>query len=111
MLIQSTQAFTANQVIDDVLVNNILASNFRRRYAVTYSLVQSAVPGILITLKVGLNIVAQDITPSAQNRLPIFPDDYQGTFGVLPGDRIILTGRETSGAAKTLFFGFRFRPV
>lgn len=110
-LIQATQAFAGSQVIDDVLVNNLLASNFRTRYRVDYAMTQSAVPGVVATVKVGLNIVAQDIVPSAQNRIPVFPDDFLGSFGVLPGDRILLTGRETSAAAKTLFYAFRFTPV
>ena len=110
-LIQSRQAFTANQVIDDVLVNNLLASNFTRPYRVDYALTQDAVPGVVATVKVGLGIVAENIIPSAQNRLPIFPDDYLGSFGVLVGDRIILTGRETTGVAKTLNFAFRLTPL
>ena len=111
-LIQGTQAFTASQVIDDVLVNNILASNFRVPYRVDYGLKQSAAPpGLVMTLKVGLNIVSQDLVPGGENRIPIYPDDYLGSFGVLPGDRILLSGRETSAAAKTLFFAFRFTPI
>ena len=110
-LIQSTQAFTASQVIDDVLVNNILATNFRTRYRVDYAMTQSAVPGVVMAVKVGLNIVSQDLVPSAQARLPVFPDDYLGSFGVLPGDRILLSGRETTGVAKTLYYAFRFTPV
>lgn len=110
-LIQSSQAFTASQVIDDVLVNNILASDFKRAYAVTWGATQSAVPGVVLTLKVGLNLVADSITPNGNNRIPIFPDDQLTTFGVVPGDRILLSGRETSAAAKTLFYSFRFRPM
>lgn len=110
-LIQSRQAFTANQTIEDVLVNNLLASNFRTRYRVDYALVQDAVPGIVAQVKVGTNIVADNIIPSAQNRIPLWPDDYLGTFGVLPGDRILLRGQETSGVAKTLSFAFRLTPI
>ena len=110
-LIQGTQAFTASQVIDDVLVNNLLASDFKRAYAVTWGATQSAVPGVLLTLKVGLNLVADTVVANGNNRIPIFPDDQLTTFGVVPGDRIILTGRETTGVAKTLFFSFRFRPM
>jgi hypothetical protein len=110
MLLQSSQAFTALQTIDDVLVNNVLASNFRRRYAVSYGLVAS-ITGLFLDLKVGLNFVAVNMRPSIINRFPIFPDDYLGTFGVVPGDRIILTGRETVSGTPTLFFGFRFRPI
>jgi len=110
MIIQSSTSVAANATVDDVLVNNILASNFRRRYAVTYALVASAT-GLQADVKVGLNVVAINILPSTQNRFPVFPDDYSGTFGVLPGDRILLTARNTTGGALTLFFGFRFRPV
>ena len=110
-LIQSSQAFTASQIIDDVLVNNILATNFKRAYAVTWGATQSALPGVVLTLKVGLNVVADVITPNANNRIPIFPDDQLTTFGVVPGDRILLTGRETTGVGKTLFYSFRFRPI
>jgi len=109
-IIQSSQALTALQTVDDVLVNNILASNFTRRYAVTYAVVGSAT-GISCDIKVGLNLVAQNVLASTQNRMPIFPDDYQDSFGVIPGDRIILTARETSNNARTLFYGFRFRPI
>ena len=110
MIIQSSQALTALQTIDDVLVNNILASNFRRRLAVNYSLVGSAT-GLSCDVKVGLNYVAVNILPSLQNRFPVYPDDFLGTFGVVPGDRILLTTRETSNNARTLFFAFRFRPI
>ena len=111
-LIQSTQAFTASQVIDDVLVNNLLASNFRVPYRVDYAMTQSAAPpGLLMTMKVGLAIVAENIVPSGQNRIPVFPDDFLGSFGVTPGDRIILSGRETSAVGKTLFYALRLTPL
>src|SRR5262245_10358557 len=110
-LIQSSQAFSASQVIDDVLVNNLLASNFKVPYRVDYAMTQSAVPGVVMTVKVGLAMVAENIIPSAQNRIPVFPDDFLGSFGVVPGDRIILSGRETTAVAKTLFYAFRLTPL
>src|SRR5215510_1479848 len=110
-LIQNRQAFTANQVIDDVIVNNLLASNFRVPYRVDYAMTQDAVPGVVATVKVGLAIVAENIVPSAQNRIPVFPDDFLGSFGVVPGDRIILSGRETSAVAKTWFYAIRLTPL
>lgn len=110
MLIQDQQAFTASQTIDDILVNNILSSNFRRAYVVQYAFTAAAT-GLKLDLKVGLNFVAVSIRPSTANRMPIIPDDVGGQFGVVPGDRIILTGRETAGAVNTLFFALRFRPA
>lgn len=110
MLIQDQQAFTASQTIDDILVNQVMASNFRRRWAVTYGFAASAT-GLRLDLKVGLNFVSPNIRPNIQNRFPVYPDDYLGTFGVLPGDRIILRGQDTTGGAQTLFYAFRFRGI
>src|SRR6266567_1051745 len=110
MLIQDNQAFTASQTIDDILVNQIMASNFRRRYAVTYGFCASAT-GLRLDLKVGLAFVAPNIRPNNQNRYPVFPDDQLGSFGVVPGDRIILQGRDVTGGAQTLYYAFRFKPV
>lgn len=110
MIIQNQQAFTALQVIDDILVNNIFASNFRRRYAVTYGLTLSAA-GVQVDLSVGTRAITRSLRPSTQNRMPVFPDDILGTFGVLPGERILLKGTEVAGATPTLFYAFRFRPV
>src|SRR5438093_7642545 len=76
--------------IDDILGNNVLASNFKRRFAVTYGFAASAT-GLSLDLKVGLNFVAVNIRPNIQNRFPVFPDDYLGTFG----------------GAQTLYYAFR----
>jgi len=110
MIIQAQQAFTALQTIEDILVNNIYASNFRRRYAVQYALVASAA-GLLMDLSVGPNLVTKSLQPSIANRFPLWPDDGNGVFGVLPGDRIILKGIETSNNARTLFYAFKFSPI
>src|SRR5215475_14076833 len=105
MLLQSSTSVGASTTIDDVLVNNILASNFRRRFAVSYGLVASAT-GLQTDVKVGLNFIAVNVLPSLLNRFPVFPDDYLGTFGVMPGDRILLTARNATAGALTLFFAF-----
>lgn len=110
MIIQSSQALTALQTVDDALVNNIYASNFRRRYLVTYGLCNSAT-GPVVDLSVGPNLVTKGVTPNTQNRFPVFPDDFLGSFGVLPGDRIIMKVIETSNNARTLFYSFRFQPA
>lgn len=107
--IQSSATITASTQTDDVLANNILAIS-RGLFLVEYALVASAA-GILADILVGLNTVASQIAPSVQNRVPVYPDDFLGRFGVIPGDRIILRARETSGNNRTLYYTFRFTPV
>jgi hypothetical protein len=110
LLIQDTQAFTALQTINDILVNNPMASNFERPLIVRMGGTQSAA-GIRLDLNIGLRQVFQNISPSTANRYPILPDDYIAEFGVLPGQRIILKGAETSNNARTLFYTLQFRAV
>jgi len=110
MVLQSSATIAASTQTDDVLVNNVLASNFRRPFLVRYAFCASAA-GLLITLKVGLNIVADQLLPNIQNRYPLDPDDYLGVFGVIPGDRIILQAREIAAVNKVLFYTFKFQPA
>jgi len=111
MIIQASTAIVASSTTDDVLVNNIMASNFRTAYFVDYGFTKAAAGTLVVDVKVGLNMVAPNVNPSAQARIPVWPDDFLGRFGVLPGDRILLAVRETAAAATTLFYCFRFTPA
>lgn len=110
MFLQNSATITASTQTEDVLVNNLLASNFRMPYGVRWAVVASGT-GLLVSVKVGLMTVADIFRPSLLNRFPVDPDDYCGRFGVVPGDRIILTCRNTTGGDLTLFFAFRFQPI
>src|SRR5262245_59366733 len=109
MLIQGSAVIPLNAQTDDVLVNNVLAIA-QQRQAVQCLLTASAT-GVVVDVKVGTRDVCPQIAPNLQNRIPLYPDDFVDTFAMLPGDRLLLRARNTTGANITLFFAFRITPL
>jgi hypothetical protein len=48
---------------------------------------------------------------SAQNRIPVYPDDYQLTDVAAAGERIKIRVRNTNVAARTILFAVRITPL
>lgn len=60
----------------------------------------------------GQDTLSENMIPSAQNRIPIFPDDFSLSDVAAGGERIKVRVRNTNaGAARTLFFALRITPV
>lgn len=60
----------------------------------------------------GQDIVAENLIPSTQNRVPVYPDDYQMTDVAAAGERIKIRVRNTNaGASRTLFHSVRITPA
>lgn len=60
----------------------------------------------------GQDLVSEQLTPSIQNRAPVYPDDYVGQDVAAAGERIKIRVRNTSAAgARTIFFAVRITPV
>lgn len=56
----------------------------------------------------GADVLAEDMQPSAANRMPIWPDDYTLEDVGLPQDRIkVRVQNLNAGAARTVFLGLR----
>lgn len=60
----------------------------------------------------GQDTLAENMQPSVQNRIPIYPDDFQLNDVAAAGERIKVRVRNTSSAAaRTVFFSIRITPV
>ena len=60
----------------------------------------------------GQDVLAENMQPSAQNRIPVFPDDYNLEDVAAAGERIKVRVRNTNaGAARTLFYAIRVVPI
>lgn len=60
----------------------------------------------------GQDVVCEQLTPSVQARVPVYPDDYVGQDVAAAGERIKIRVRNTSAAgARTIFFAVRITPV
>ena len=67
--------------------------------------------GLNFTFVAGNQTFTQDQEVSAQNRLPIVPDDLLVEAGGIPGDRLVLSYRNTTGGAITGFSRVEVIPV
>lgn len=60
----------------------------------------------------GQDVVTEQLTPSVQNRVPVYPDDFVGNDVAAAGERIKIRVRNTSAAgARVIFFAVRITPV
>jgi len=59
----------------------------------------------------GQDVLMENSEPSAQNRMPVYPDDYGLTDVAAAGERIKIRVRNTNAAARTLFYSLRITPL
>ncbi len=65
---------------------------------VRFSVVGAAI-GLFCTCLVGDEVVVEDQEVSSANRSPLVPDDLLADAGGLPGDRVVVKLRNSTGAA------------
>lgn len=60
----------------------------------------------------GQDALCEQLVPSAQNRIPIYPDDFALTDVAAAGERIKIRVRNTHATlTRTIFFSVRINPI
>lgn len=60
----------------------------------------------------GTDVLCEQLVPNAQNRIPLWPDDFNLNDVAAGGERIKIRVRNTNGAAaRTLFYAVRITPI
>lgn len=60
----------------------------------------------------GSDVLVENMIPSSQNRIPLYPEDFTLTDVAMAGERIKVRVRNTNAAAaRTLFFSVRITPA
>lgn len=110
--IQSSASIAASSVNDNVLTG----SQFE--FLPYNSLLEFGLNGdangadLRVDIYSGQDVVTEQLTPSVQNRVPVYPDDFVGNDVAAAGERIKIRVRNTSAAgARTIFFAVRITPV
>lgn len=103
------QSVAANATVTNVLAGK-LHEFLSRPSAVRFFSTASAV-GLNATFIVGGKSTMQDQEVSAQNRMPLVPDDFVAEAGGLQGERILVSYRNTTGGAITAFTRVEVEPV
>lgn len=109
MLIQGSVAVAAGATNDNVFANSqfeYLPSNCRVEIGLNGS-----AAGLLADVFSGPDILAENMALNAQNRMPVYPDDFPLVDGALGGQRLKSRVRNPTGGSLTVFFAARLTPI
>jgi len=67
--------------------------------------------GLVVDSYSGQDTLCESLSPSTQNRIPIYPDDFNLTDVAAAGERIKLRVRNTTGGALTFFYAVQINPL
>lgn len=108
-LIQSSVSVGAGATNDNV----ITGSQFE--YLPYNALVEfglnGSAAGLIADVYSGQDIVAENISLNAQNRIPVYPDDYTFNDAAAQGDRLKVRVRNPTGGALIVFYSVRVTPL
>lgn len=96
----SSLSVAANGVSANVLAG--LVDEIVTRWAALRLLAAGSATGLQVTLLAGKRSVVNDQAISRANRTPVLPDDMIATAVARPGERLILTFRNTTAGALTV---------
>lgn len=108
MLIQDNVSIGANATNVNVLTGSI--HEFLAQDAVIEFGLAGSATGVRVDISIGGRVIAQNVLVNANNRIPIYPDDFNLTEGGLAGERIVIQGRNTTGGALTLNWAIKITP-
>ncbi len=91
------QSVAANATVQNVFAGNL--NEFLQANSLVNLYASAAAIGLNLTLIVGDEIFLDDQEVSAQNRMPLVPDDLVVQAAGFQGDRVIVRYRNTTGAA------------
>lgn len=95
------QSVAANASVLNVFAGNL--NEFLQSNSLVNLYASAAAVGLNVTLIVGDEIFLDDQEVSAQNRMPLVPDDLVVQAAGFQGDRVIVRYRNTTGAAIVAF--------
>lgn len=95
------QSVAANATVENVFAGNLM--EFLPANAVVRLYASAAAVGLNMALIVGNEIFLDDQEVSAQNRMPLVPDDLVVEAAGFQGDRVVVRYRNTTAAAIVAF--------
>ena len=95
------QSVAANTVVANALSGKL--HEFVPSRSIVRLYATASAVGLNMSFLVGGVSVLQDQEVSAQSRLPLVPDDFVAETPALPGSRLVLSYRNTTGGAITAY--------
>lgn len=108
-VITQETSIAANSTSVNLLTGDI--NEFLGRPSVVSLFTTGAAVGLRAQLLIGADVTIDDQPISDANRFPITPDDFLSRGGGLPGDRLTLRFRNSTGAAIIARWRLAIEPV
>lgn len=108
-IITGQESVDANTLTTNRLTGDI--NEFLGQAAVISLFITSAATGIRTSLTIGAEIAIDDQLVSDANRFPQTPEDFLARGGGVPGDRLTLKLRNTTGLAIITFWRLQVDPL
>jgi hypothetical protein len=110
--VQNRVSVAANSVTDNVLTGSqyeFLPYDANLEFAVVGD---TNATDLRVDVYSGQDVLMENSEPSAQNRMPVYPDDFTLVDQAAAGERLKIRVRNTNGAAaRTLFYSLRITPI
>ena len=103
------QSVAANSTVANALSGK--TQEFLQRPSLLRFGLTAAAVGMFVTVLVGDTVLMEDQEVSAQNRIPIDPDDFLVEGAGLPGDRVVVKLRNSTAGAIVAFTAVKINPV
>lgn len=98
-VLQRETSIAANTTVENIFSGS--AFEFARANSVLQMAVCGSATGLVATIQVGSRVVLEESPLSIKSTMPIIPDDFYYTEGVLQNERIICRVRNTTAGALT----------
>ena len=109
MRMTDTRSIAANTQVDNIIAGKL--HEFLGEDSVVRLAATASGPGMRTSFLVGGEATVQDQEISDANRFPIIPDDIIAEAAGFVGDRILVSMRNTTGAAITIEVAIDVEPV
>lgn len=103
------QSVGANATVANVLSGKL--HEFVNEISIVRIYAAGSAVGLFFSVLVGGESVVQDQEVNSQNRMPIVPDDFLAEIGAMPGDRLLVSARNSTAAAITAFTRVEVEPT
>jgi len=104
-----TQSVAGNAVVQNALAGK--SQEFIKEPSIVSLSATGSAIGLFMTFIVGEEVVIEDQAIPLTNRFPIVPDDTLAQGGGLPGDRVIVKIRNSTGGALTSWVRVDIEPA
>lgn len=96
-VMQKETSIAANTTVENIFSGS--AFEFARQNSVLQMSAVGSATGLVATIQVGSRVVMEESPLAIKTTMPIIPDDFYYTEGVLQNERIILRVRNTTAGA------------